>query len=180
MGLEDILKQVEETGRDRAAAIRKETTEEVDSKMAEAKSAAEEVVASIKSESTRKIEQLRQQEIPSAELEVKRNQLEMQKDLLMLTKKEVMSKLESLGSKDLKKIYSSLLKDAPKDGKLLCRKADKSIFKGITKLSQSGEITDLGFIIESGDYRLDYRFSTLVERQWQENLPMVSEALFAE
>ena len=83
-------------------------------------------------------------------------------------------------SKDLKKIYTSLLKGAPKEGKLLCRKADKSIFKGITKLSQSGEITDLGFIIESGDYRLDYRFSTLVERQWQENLPMVSEVLFAE
>ena len=178
MGLEDILKQVEETGRDRAAAIRKETAQEVESKMAEASSTAEEIVASIKSESNRKIEQLRQQEIPSAELEVKRHQLEIQKDLLMLTKKEVMSKLENLGSKDLKKIYSSLLKGAPKEGKLLCRKADKSIFKEITKLSQSGEISDLGFIIESGDYRLDYRFSTLVERQWQENLPMVSEALF--
>ena len=179
MGLEDILKQVEETGRDRAAAIRKETIKEVESKMAEASSTAEEIVASIKSESNRKIEQLRQQEIPSAELEVKRHQLEIQKDLLMLTKKEVMSKLENLGSKDLKKIYSSLLKGAPKNGKLLCRKADKSIFKDITKLSQSGEISDLGFIIESGDYRLDYRFSTLVEKQWQENLPMVSEALFA-
>ena len=180
MGLEDILKQVEETGRDRATAIRKETTKEVESKMAEASSTAKEIAASIKSESNRKIEQLRQQEIPSAELEVKRSQLEIQKDLLMLTKKEVMSKLENLGSKDLKKIYSSLLKGAPKEGKLLCRKADKSIFKDITKLSQSGEISDLGFIIESGDYRLDYRFSTLVERQWQENLPMVSEALFAE
>ena len=180
MGLEDILKQVEETGRDTAAAIRKETTKEVESKMTEARSAADEAVASIKSESNRKIEQLRQQEIPSAELEVKRSQLEMQKDLLMETKTEVMSKLESLGSKDLKKIYSSLLKDAPKNGKLFCRKKDKSLFKGITKLSQSGEITDLGFIIESGDYRLDYRFSTLVEGQWQENLPMVSEALFAE
>ncbi len=178
MGLEDILKQVEETGRDRAATIRKETTKEVESKMAEASSAAKELVASIKSESNRKIVQLRQQEIPSAELEVKRSQLEIQKDLLMLTKKEAMSKLENLGSKDLKKIYSSLLKGAPKEGKLLCRKADKSIFKEITKLSQSGEISDLGFIIESGDYRLDYRFSTLVERQWQENLPMVSEALF--
>ena len=55
MGLEDILKQVEETGRDRAAAIRKETAKEVESKMAEASSAAEELVASIKSESTRKI-----------------------------------------------------------------------------------------------------------------------------
>ena len=180
MGLEAILKQVEETGRDRAAAIRKETTKEVESKMAEASSTAEEIVASIKSESNRKIEQLRQQEIPSAELEVKRNQLEIQKDLLMLAKKEVMSKLENLGSKDLKKIYSSLLKGAPKGGKLLCRKEDKSVFKGITKLSQSGEISDLGFIIESGEYRLDYRFSTLVEKEWQENLPMVSEALFAE
>jgi len=180
MGLEAILKQVEETGRDRAAAIRKETTKEVESKMAEASSTAEEIVISIKSESNRKIEQLRQQEIPSAELEVKRNQLEIQKDLLMLTKKEVMSKLGNLGSKDLKKIYSSLLKGAPKDGKLLCRKVDKSIFKDITKLSQSGEISDLGFIIESGEYRLDYRFSTLVEKEWQENLPMVSEALFAE
>ena len=155
MGLEDILKQVEETGRDRAAAIRKETTKEVESKMAEASSTAEEIVVSIKSESNRKIEQLRQQEIPSAELEVKRNQLEIQKDLLILTKKEVMSKLENIGSKDLKKIYSSLLKGAPKDGKLLCRKADKSIFKDISKLSQSGEISDLGFIIESGDYRLN-------------------------
>jgi|TARA_Y100000996_G_scaffold174852_1_gene135943 V/A-type H+-transporting ATPase subunit E len=179
MGLEDILKQVEETGRDTAAAIRKETAKEVESKMAEARSAADEAVASIKSESNRKIEQLRQQEIPSAELEVKRSQLEMQKDLLMETKTEVMSKLENLSSKDLKKIYSSLLKDAPKDGKLLCRKEDKSLFKGITKLSHSGEITELGFVIESGDYRLDYRFTTLVERQWQENLPMVSEVLFA-
>ena len=179
MGLEDILKQVEETGKDRAAAIRKETTQEVESKMAEAKTSAEDIVSSIKSESKKKIEQLRQQEIPSAELEVKRSQLEMQKDLLMETKTEVMSKLENLSSKDLKKIYSSLLKDAPKDGKLLCRKEDKSLFKGITKLSHSGEITELGFVIESGDYRLDYRFTTLVERQWQENLPMVSEVLFA-
>ena len=179
MGLEDILKQVEETGKDRATAIRKETTQEVESKMAEAKSSAEEIVSSIKSESKRKIEQLRQQEIPSAELEVKRNQLEMQKDLLMITKKEVMSKLENLKSKDLKKIYSDLLKSAPKNGKLHCRKADKALFKDITKLSHAGEIADLGFIIESGDYRLDYRFSTLVEKQWQENLPMISEVLFA-
>ena len=67
MGLEDILKQVEETGRDTAAAIRKETSKEVESKMAEARSAADEVVASIKSDSNRKIEQLREQEIPSAE-----------------------------------------------------------------------------------------------------------------
>ena len=179
MGLEEILKQVEETGKEKAAAIRKETVEEVEAKMAEASKESDTLVSQIKLETSRRIEQLKQQEIPAAELEVKRNLLEMQKDLLMETKTEVMSKLENLSSKDLKKIYSSLLKDAPKDGKLLCRKEDKSLFKGITKLSHSGEITELGFVIESGDYRLDYRFTTLVERQWQENLPMVSEVLFA-
>ena len=179
MGLEEILKQVEETGREKAAAIIKETTNEVESKMADARKNADELVTIIKAESKRKIEQLRQQEIPSAELEVKRNQLEMQKDILMQTKNEVMSKLENLKSSDLKKIYTSLLKDAPKDGKLLCRKEDKTLLKSITKMSHAGEISDLGFIIESGEYRLDFRFSTLVEKHWQDNLPMVSEVLFS-
>ena len=36
MGLEEILKQVKETGREKAAAIRKETTDDVESKMKEA------------------------------------------------------------------------------------------------------------------------------------------------
>ena len=36
MGLEEILKQVEETGKEKAADIRKATVEEVESKMEEA------------------------------------------------------------------------------------------------------------------------------------------------
>ena len=48
MGLEEILKQVEETGREREAAIIKETTNEVESKMAEARVNAKEAVVNIK------------------------------------------------------------------------------------------------------------------------------------
>jgi len=65
-----------------------------------------------------------------------------------------------------------------KDGKLFCRKKDSSIFKEISKLSQGGNIDEIGFIVESGDFRLDFRFATLVERAWQDNLSLVSEALF--
>ena len=117
MGLEEILKQVEETGREKAAAIRKDTVDNVESKMKEASAEAKSVADSIMTESSRKIEQLRQQEIPSAELEVKRNQLEIQKELLSSTKATAMSKLENLSSKELKKIYSSLLDGVPNDGK---------------------------------------------------------------
>ncbi len=104
MGLEEILKQVEETGKEKAAAIRKETVEEVEARMKEASKESENVVSQIKSETARRIEQLKQQEIPAAELEVKRNLLEMQKDLLSQTKTRVMEKLEGLSSKELEKI----------------------------------------------------------------------------
>ena len=122
MGLEEILKQVEETGKEKAAAIRKETVEEVEARMKEASKESENVVSQIKSETARRIEQLKQQEIPAAELEVKRNLLEMQKDLLSQTKTRVMEKLEDLSSKELEKIYSNLLTQVPKEGKLFCRK----------------------------------------------------------
>jgi vacuolar-type H+-ATPase subunit E/Vma4 len=39
-------------------------------------------------------------------------------------------------------------------------------------------ISEPGFIVETKDYRLDFRFSTLVEKVWQDNLPVVSEELF--
>ena len=129
MGLEEILKQVEETGKEKAAAIRKETVEEVEARMKEASKESENVVSQIKSETARRIEQLKQQEIPAAELEVKRNLLEMQKDLLSQTKTRVMEKLEDLSSKELEKIYSNLLTQVPKEGKLFCRKKDEALFK---------------------------------------------------
>ena len=122
MGLEEILKQVEETGKDKAATIRKETVEEVEAKMTEASKESDTLVSQIKLETSRRIEQLKQQEIPAAELEVKRNLLEMQKDLLLQTKSRVMQKLEDISPKDLEKIYSNLLANVPKKGKLYCRK----------------------------------------------------------
>ena len=178
MGLEEILKQVEETGKEKAAAIRKETVEEVEAKMAEASKESDTLVSQIKLETSRRIEQLKQQEIPAAELEVKRNLLEMQKDLLLQTKSRVMQKLDATSQKDLEKIYSNLLANVPKKGKLYCRKKDQAIFKKISKLTNGGTIDDLGFLVEAGVYRLDFRFSTLVNSSWQNHLSMVSEVLF--
>ena len=127
MGLEEILKQVEETGKEKAAAIRKETVEEVEARMKEASKESENVVSQIKSETARRIEQLTH---------------------------------------------------VPKEGKLFCRKKDEALFKKISKLKSGGNIDDLGFLVEAGEYRLDFRFSTLVNSSWQNHLSMVSEVLF--
>ena len=50
--------------------------------------------------------------------------------------------------------------------------------KKISKLKSGGNIDDLGFLVEAGEYRLDFRFSTLVNSSWQNHLSMVSEVLF--
>jgi len=180
MGLEEILKQVEETGKEKAASIRKTTVETVQSKMKEATAESESLKSQIEVENSRRIEQLKQQEIPAAELEVKRNLLEMQKETLSATKDRVMDKLQNIDSKRLEKIYSTLLEKAPKKGKIFFREKDESMFKKISKLKKGGSIDDIGFVIEAGDYRIDYRFKTLVNTSWQNNLSMVSEVLFTE
>ena len=180
MGLEEILKQVEETGKEKAASIRKTTVENVQSKMMDATTESKSLKSKIELETDRRIEQLRQQEIPAAELEVKRNLLEMQKETLSATKERVMDKLQNIDSKKLEKIYSNLLDKTPKKGKIFFRKKDESTFKKISKLKKGGNIDDIGFVIEAGDYRLDYRFKTLVNTSWQNNLSMVSEVLFTE
>ena len=49
MGLEEILKQVEETGKEKAAEIRKATVEEVEAKMEEASKESKNLVSQIES-----------------------------------------------------------------------------------------------------------------------------------
>ena len=87
-------------------------------------------------------------------------------------------KKKEQSKKELEKIYSNLLTQVPKEGKLFCRKKDEALFKKISKLKSGGNIDDLGFLVEAGEYRLDFRFSTLVNSSWQNHLSMVSEVLF--
>ncbi|MCH2619618.1 MAG: hypothetical protein MKZ83_04610, partial [Candidatus Poseidoniia archaeon] len=65
-----------------------------------------------------------------------------------------------------------------KDGTLHCRKEDAALVGKLTSTKMGSSISEPGFIVETKDYRLDFRFSTLVEKVWQDNLPAVSEELF--
>ena len=67
MGLEEILKQVEETGKEKAAEIRKATVEEVEAKMEEASKKSNDLVSQKKLETSRPIEHLKHNQIPAPE-----------------------------------------------------------------------------------------------------------------
>ena len=56
--------------------------------------------------------------------------------------------------------------------------ADATLVGKLTNVKLGTPINEPGFVVETKDYRLDFRFSTLVEKVWQDNLPVVSEDLF--
>ena len=178
MALQEILTQVEKTGQKQVEEIRTKTKSEVEAKLSEARNKGKAVSKEIAVETLRQIEQLEQQEIPAAELEVKRSRLDAQRRALEDTRKEVFDKLGKLGKADLEKVYKKLSFNLPKGGTLHCRKEDASLIGKFSKLKMGSSINEPGFIVETPDYRLDFRFSTLVEKAWQDHLPIVSEELF--
>jgi vacuolar-type H+-ATPase subunit E/Vma4 len=178
MALQEILSQVEKAGQKQVEDIRKATNSEVESKLSEARDKGKEIAEEIASETRRQIEQLESQEIPAAELEVKRNRLDSQRRALESTRKIVLANLGKLSKSDLEKVYKKLVSNLPKEGTLHCRKEDAALVGKLTKVKLGSPIDGPGFVVETKDYRLDYRFSTLVEKVWQENLPVVSEELF--
>ena len=109
---------------------------------------------------------------------MKRNRLDAQRRALEETRQKVHTKLGKLGKSDLEKVYKKLVSNLPKDGTLHCRKEDAALLGKLTSTKMGTFISEPGFIVETKDYRLDFRFSTLVEKVWQDNLPVVSEELF--
>ncbi|MEE3207576.1 MAG: V-type ATP synthase subunit E family protein [Candidatus Thermoplasmatota archaeon] len=178
MALQEILRQVEQAGQGEADAINSATAKEVAAILSEGKAEGEQVAADITVETQRKIEQLERQELPAAELEVKRARLDAQRQVLETTRQEALKRLNSLSSSELKQVYQGLLAGVPAGGTLRCRKADAKLLGKLASQDLGEPIDEAGFIIENDEYRLDFRFSTLVEREWQTQLPAVSEELF--
>lgn len=180
MSLVEILQQVEATGRERAEATAAEARETVERIQAEARAEGERDAEEIAADTQRRIAVLEQREIPTAELEVTRRRLAMRRELLNDFQAAALERLAQLSGNDLTELYRRLLADAPAEGVLRCRKADAKLLGELCELPQGVPLDEPGFIIETDDYRLDYRSATLVAQAWQEYLPAVNEALFGD
>ena len=178
MALQEILRQVEQTGQGEADAISGATAKEVASILSEGKDEGKQVAADIATDTKHQAEQLERQELPAAELEVKRARLDAQRQVLDATRRDALERLDNLTAAELKQVYQALLAGVPAGGTLRCRQVDAKLLGKLASQKLGEPIEEAGFIIETDEYRLDFRFSTLVEREWQAQLPTVSGVLF--
>ena len=184
MSLKTILSKVEKTGKTQSESIYEATKKEIAEKLSETETRGKDIEKEIKEISFKMIEQMERQQIPAAELEVRRRQLDIQRRLLEETHEAVLEKLNKMDIHLLEVIYNKLLEKAPKEGILRCREKDLSMLKELISestcwlLDAGQSFQGPGFIIEGNDFRVDYRFETLVSDMWQDNLSEVNEVLF--
>jgi len=184
MSLETILSNVEKTGKTQSDSIQEATKKEIAEKLSETKNDGKKIEKESKEASSKTIEQMERQQIPAAELEVRRRQLDIQRQILEETHQTVLKRLNDIDENVIRKIYDKLLKKAPREGVLRCRKIDSEIMKELTSESECW-LLDIeqtfdgpGFIVEGEEFRVDYRFETLVGDMWQDKLSEVNGVLF--
>ncbi|MCX9009798.1 MAG: V-type ATP synthase subunit E [Candidatus Methanoperedens sp.] len=182
MGLDAIVQEIRAKGKAEADRISGETYQEVSKILADSESQAAKIKAA-KQEAVRKeIERLRQQELSSAHLEVKRAMLNARKELLDEVYEKSKESIQKLPADKNQKLLGSLIKkNENSNTKIYSRAKDAPAVKKLTKLGYAGEIDCLGGVIienEDGTEYLDLRYDTILKNVSERSLKQVSDILF--
>jgi V/A-type H+-transporting ATPase subunit E len=193
MGLEAVVGDIQERGRKAAEEIRGETQREVERILGEAqkrvariKLTAEEVVK----EQTSK---LKEQEVSAANLIVKRQQLNAQKELLDQVFETALQEIAKLPDSFHHAALKNLLEDAGREirtGVVHCNHRDvanvRQLIAGGGSAYAGYRVGDEvpiegGIVVEStaGDLKIDLSYRTFLDRVWESGLKEASDILFA-
>ncbi|MDI6719774.1 MAG: V-type ATP synthase subunit E family protein [Methanomicrobiales archaeon] len=191
MGLEAVVSDIRQKGRQEAEAIRSRTQRDVSDIL----QAAQAQVEAIKLETEREVREQTARivdlEVSSANLVVKRQILNTQKDLLDQVYRQALSAVgnlpESFHREALKKLLAQVVREIPQ-GVVRVNSRDRStaqqLLAGDPALAgyRLGDPVDIegGIIVESagGDIKVDLSYRTFLDRIWESGLKEASDILF--
>jgi V/A-type H+-transporting ATPase subunit E len=184
MSLNKVVDEILRKGGEKKAEVisagereRDELITDADKRIAESRAKAEATITSA-------IAQMEQQEVSSAELESKKALLMARKSMMDLLKEHSLSRIAELPPERRKKLYSKLMAKAKKElGEcyVYSNRADTSMLSLPPGLKSGGTIEcSGGLVFESTDrtVRLDYRFESILDDLWSEDMQKIYELLF--
>lgn len=190
MGLEVVVKEIREKGQREAEAQRKETQAEVTRILSGAQEKSGRIKMAVEEDVQRQISHIQSQEVSAANLIVKREQLNTQKELLDRVYREALEAISKLPEKFHKEAMNELLTQAHREipaGIVHCNQRDLPILRQLlTNPSFSGfsEGSPLpiegGVVVESGDsqIKLDLTYRTFLDSVRDDKLKEASDLLF--
>lgn len=183
MGLDKVIKDVS----DKAEAESKEIIVRAQSDSAaikkEAEAEARRIYEAEMALSDVLISKMRQRELSSAKLDVKKFKLNAEKDMLEEVRSDLIKRLSAMPEKKKVDILQKLIDLARKDvpsGKLYTNAEDADLVKN-TGYEYGGKIKCIGGIVVTsmdGSVNLDYTFDSIVEYIWASSMKPVSDILF--
>jgi len=191
MGLEVVIEEIRDRGKREADQIRSETQAEVSSILHDAQERAERIKLGVDQDVERQRTHIMGQEVSAANLVVKRQLLNTQKELLDQVYAAALSTIAKLPEdfhreamktllrKALQEIPDGIVRCAPRDREALSRiLSEDPSFSGYTK-GNPVEI-DGGVIIESrdGTLQIDFSYKTTLNDIWETGLKDASGTLF--
>lgn len=184
MGLEKVMEEVLSSGKRRRDEILGEAEEDYNQVVQEAKAELEEHRRSAGEENRKRIERMRAQDLQTAELEVRRLELSMRRDLLERVQEGASDQLRQLDRSRNEAMLKALLsgKDMP-GARVFSAAKDEALVRSLTRMPYGGHVDCLGgVILESADgaIREDLTYDALLRERSEELLPVIAGILFGE
>jgi V/A-type H+-transporting ATPase subunit E len=181
MALDAVVESILATSKDKLAQINVAADQEAARILNEARERAAEIKSRKETEVGHAVEALERREISSANLEVKRAELNVHKDLLEQARVKLLEKIRDLPKKDNEAMLKSLL--APynlKDMKVYSNKRDEAFVSSLTP-NYGGNLDILGGVVvetKDGAVRYDLTYETLAREVFNSKMKEVSKILF--
>ena len=181
MALDAVVESILATSKDKVAQINSEADQEVGKILNEARERAAEIKTRKEVEVGHAVEGLERREISSANLEVKRSELNVHKDLLEQARIRLLEKTRELPKKDNEAMLKKLLQPYNlKDMKVFSNKRDEAFVSSLAP-NYGGNLDIIGgAVIESkdGTLRYDLTYETLAREVFSGQMKEVSKILF--
>ncbi len=129
------------------------------------------------------ISKMRQRELSSAKLDVKKSKLNAEKDVLEEVRADLLKRLTDMPKDKKVDIIQKLINMSKKDvatGKIFTNAADADLVKN-SGYEYGGNIKCIGGIIVTsvdGSVNLDYTFDSIMDDVWNSSMKSVSDILF--
>ncbi len=184
MGLDKVVEEVMSSGKLRRQDILEDTEAEAKTLVEDAKAQVERYRRDREDETRLRIDRTRAQELQTAELEIRKLELIMHRELLERVQEEARERLRDLDRTKKEALLRAILGryELP-GGRVYSSSQDEGLVRALTSMRYAGAIDCIGgVVIESADgsVREDHTFDSLLKERGEALLAEIADILFGE
>ncbi|MDY0386328.1 MAG: V-type ATP synthase subunit E [Methanolobus sp.] len=182
MGLETVVNDVMDAAQAEVSQMDSKADAEVSQILEEARQNAKKIMGERLAKAEDDIKKIRQQELSSANLEVKRTLLNARKELLDKVYVQSIDAISNLSPKKNEAFLKALINKHEANGiKIYSNTGSEKLVKKLSSLEYAGNIDCIGGVVienEDGTVKLDYTYDVILKGVNEQLLKKTSDTLF--